>query len=407
MWSTCNSSLGIRPPDHCWCNCALAKIEKSEDPLERARIATVMAALDHPEFLAQVAAIDLDQSDRTLLICNICDWIRDQQLPLTILQETGEACVQSAMLGAISLQDQRRVNREAIRQVVDELYRNSADSGVHGYARAVANRYQWPLSRVLPSSPDTNWNVIPDDDLTFVRIPAGQLVVNSGAREASDPDAREILSIESFWLCDREVTRALYLEFLHDPEYPDDQKPEPDSWPDIEASEAPVYAIEAAEARMFCNWLSWKHRLDDYYSLVDGVWSVNEEANGFRLPTWPELEYACRCGGTTALHIGQVFTDELLVNFENKVDRSLGSPRFVMQETGQRLPNAWGLFDTHGNVGELCLDPDNDKSWARGLIGENRVHHKDRMTLRTGEDEVTVDVRRQDVGFRVAIDNLQ
>jgi formylglycine-generating enzyme required for sulfatase activity len=68
-------------------------------------------------------------------------------------------------------------------------------------------------------------------------------------------------------------------------------------------------------------------------------------AGGLRLPTEAEWEYACRAG-TRGLYAGEL--DEMGWYLGN----SEGSTRAV----GTRRPNAWGLYDMHGNVWEWCLD---------------------------------------------------
>ena len=67
----------------------------------------------------------------------------------------------------------------------------------------------------------------------------------------------------------------------------------------------------------------------------------------FDFPTEAEWEYACRAGTTTRFNCG----DELTVNDAN-FDYAFGSPTPVKSYP----PNAWGLYDMHGNVYEWCAD---------------------------------------------------
>ncbi|HBE53498.1 MAG TPA: serine/threonine protein kinase, partial [Cyanobacteria bacterium UBA11369] len=59
-------------------------------------------------------------------------------------------------------------------------------------------------------------------------------------------------------------------------------------------------------------------------------------------------EYACRAGTTTPFHFGETITADLA---------NYGSYREKNTDVGSFPPNAFGLYDMHGNVWELCADP--------------------------------------------------
>jgi formylglycine-generating enzyme required for sulfatase activity len=77
------------------------------------------------------------------------------------------------------------------------------------------------------------------------------------------------------------------------------------------------------------------------------------------LPTEAQWEYACRAGTTTALNSGKPATDDNVKEVGrvngNGSDNKGGYVNFPTQ-VGSYLPNAWGLYDMHGNVFEWCLD---------------------------------------------------
>ncbi len=100
------------------------------------------------------------------------------------------------------------------------------------------------------------------------------------------------------------------------------------------------------------------------YNVLHGVGSFFERLQKrtgfvFDLPTEAEWEYACRAGTTTALNSGKRLTLEFgkcsnldEVGWHGRSYLGGGRP----QPVGQKKPNAWGLYDMHGNVLEWCLD---------------------------------------------------
>ena len=77
---------------------------------------------------------------------------------------------------------------------------------------------------------------------------------------------------------------------------------------------------------------------------------VDSSANGYRLPTEDQWEYACRARTTTAFAFGD--DEDLLDRYAVYVKNAKRGPSAV----GGKLCNAWGLFDMHGNVCEWCQD---------------------------------------------------
>ncbi len=93
----------------------------------------------------------------------------------------------------------------------------------------------------------------------------------------------------------------------------------------------------------------------------------------FDLPTEAQWEYACRAGTTTALNTGKNLTwpsqdsamDEAGRYLSNQKDGRGGCSEHT--KVGSYLPNAWGLYDMHGNVRECCLD------WYKKDLGNSAV----------------------------------
>jgi formylglycine-generating enzyme required for sulfatase activity len=78
----------------------------------------------------------------------------------------------------------------------------------------------------------------------------------------------------------------------------------------------------------------------------------------YRLPSEAEWEYACRAGTTTPFYFGETITRELAnYNASNTyADEPNGEYRNETTPVGQFPPNAFGLYDMHGNVWEWCMD---------------------------------------------------
>jgi len=173
--------------------------------------------------------------------------------------------------------------------------------------------------------------------MKFVRIEPGSFLM--GQQQGGDWDERPVHRVtitKPFFMAVTEVTNAQYEQF--DPEHRRLRGKLGFSEKDDEA----VVFVSWNEAGKFCEWLSKK------------------EDKPYRLPTEAEWEYACRAGTTTAYHTGKSLPGTF-----HKNARATWFPDPARQKkddepmplvVAQTPPNAWGLYDVHGNVEEWCSD---------------------------------------------------
>jgi formylglycine-generating enzyme required for sulfatase activity len=158
--------------------------------------------------------------------------------------------------------------------------------------------------------------------LEMALIPPGSFLMGSpddepGRMSDEGPRHRVTLS-QGFWLGTYPVTQAQWRALMQS---------NPSRFP---GPQRPVEQVSQADALAFCAELS------------------RRTGCAFRLPTEAEWEYACRAGTSSAYHFGAEAHPELL-----SCGGRWGEETFPV---GRFPPNAFGLYDMHGNVWEWCGD---------------------------------------------------
>ena len=130
----------------------------------------------------------------------------------------------------------------------------------------------------------------------------------------------------------------------------------------------PVENVNWYDAVEFCNALSQKMGLTPVYSINGNDVTQNTSADGFRLPTVEEWQYAAR-GGQNYTYAGSNNIEDVAWYSSNSESKT--------HPVAQKKPNGYGLYDMSGNVREWCWDVDSDYDYHRYMRGGSWDCHAD------------------------------
>ncbi|MBO4795816.1 MAG: formylglycine-generating enzyme family protein, partial [Verrucomicrobia bacterium] len=179
-------------------------------------------------------------------------------------------------------------------------------------------------------------------DLDLIWIEPGTFLMGSPEDELgrlNNETQHKVTLTQGYWLGKYEITQAQYEAVTGT---------NPSSF---KGGDLPVDSVSWNDAKEFCAKLNAQEkaagRLPEGYK--------------YTLPTEAQWEYACRAGTTTAFNNGtniptiEQAEDEFCPNLD-EVGWYIFNSEKSTHPAGQKMPNAWGLYDMHGNVFEWCLD---------------------------------------------------
>lgn len=241
----------------------------------------------------------------------------------------------------------------------------SLDSYYYDNGEYLVVNLETGASRTSLTSPDLSDDTCRTTELWLRKIPAGTFMMGRSpedevGRIQSGETYHEVTLTEDFYIGVFEMTQRQY-------ELITGQRPSSfnnDSCYATRPVEMVSYnMIRGATETLGAGWPTYGHAVDSD-SLLGKL--RTQTGLAFDLPTEAQWEYACRAGTTTALNTGKNLTstsqdanmDEVGrykhnggSEYSQSCDTSAGTAK-----VGCYLPNVWGLYDMHGNVGEICLD---------------------------------------------------
>jgi formylglycine-generating enzyme required for sulfatase activity len=193
--------------------------------------------------------------------------------------------------------------------------------------------------------------------LEMVSIPGGRFLMGSPENEEDRRDSespQHYVKVPAFFLGKYPVTQGQYQAVMgNNPSR-------------FKGANRPVETVSWNDATEFCQRLSQR------------------TGKTYRLPSEAEWEYACRAGTTTPFYFGETITTEL-ANYNGNYTYGSAPKGVYREETtnvGSFPPNAFGLYDMHGNVWEWCQDvlhsnyngvPTDGSAWVSGGYSSLRM----------------------------------
>ncbi len=349
----------------------------------QASLGVALLIMGRPEQVWLLLKHTPDPTLRSYLIDRMAPASVDPKILIGRLQEEKELSVRRAILLSLGEYGLERLSQDQRLQLLPSLlqwYREDVDPGMHGAVRWLLRRWQRDdefkkIDMELATGKvegRRRWYVDQQGQTMVVLTEAVEFWMGEGKERHRQRIGR------SFALASTEVTVEQYHRFRKS--HQSDKALTP-------TGDCPVTGVTWYDAAGFCNWLSeceglpkdqWCYMPNDAGQYAAGMKLAPNglQRTGYRLPTEPEWEYACRAGAETGYSFGEA--DDLLGRYAWYA----GNSPSRTQSVGSQRPNDYGLFDMHGNAWEWC-----QSAWKPFATGETVLEDSDgRITIDTKED---------------------
>lgn len=260
------------------------------------------------------------------------------------------------------------------------------------------------LSELMPTSVHKNRQILDlGGGMRMELIYIKQGTFTMGGKEAPGPDFQvdekpehKVTITKGFSLGKNEVTRGQFATFIKATGYKTEAEKEGKAWGKtaggqwqeiagnnwltpatlVQADDHPVVCVSWNDAKAFCEW------------------GTKKTGRMVMLPTEAEWEYGCRAGTSTKWSFGD---NETAMGDFGWFSGNSGS---TTHPVGQKKPNAWGLYDMHGNVWEWCGDW--AEAYTSGGVDPTGPLSGDRRILRGGDWTHDANFSRSAFRYRVS-----
>lgn len=206
------------------------------------------------------------------------------------------------------------------------------------YSRPLSLQTLSLLSAMVSPTSTSTLEALQALGLVLVDIPAGSFLMGSADGDPlayDDEKPQHQVSVRAFRMSDTPVTQAQWKWVAENlPKVKIDLPASPSYF---KGDDRPVESVSWYQCQEFC----------DRMSVALGYSLDNPREQRVALPSEAEWEYACRAGTTTHYNTGNTLTEDQ-ANFNGNVGETTPVRKYA--------PNAWGLYDMHGNVWEWCAD---------------------------------------------------